>query len=809
VQEALLSYPKESFVPHGFRFLCFYITKKPPAALSQLCMTRIRQHYWSFTQKRLVRTYPIAFHALGRLFSQITTDIVSSDILSTDSILESLRLCFDFYSRQSTLNQRPLTGPLLLLCPQQSLRIAINRHYELSQADVEALMDRTKSPVVMGRCIAYFAGPPPDAIRARIDTIVRAGPPHRKLALVIVRAIAATDRAAAVAAAERFLAELPAGPRNELAVKLFPLEALGMRDALLRQFPFLGLDAAPEDALRWFAGHPIAQWPLHAGKEFAKDAFAFLARAPGRIRLGDVEDLDLRICILILKNKDVFAAADVRRLFAEKGGSAKLRKLRVVHKIKPFRQIAPIQGIPLAPTAAPSLRKGVVLDSAPLIASFLAHSPVVIGQAIFNKIVQNYPSLADAARKYAERCGLKIAAKPPDVDIQSMMAKFCVKGKFLREICRTAESGPQIEILRMLLFQQLARLSSPKKWFYFLRFIRLSLVVDDKKSDGYRRNTREWMKDILAASPPESESVVTELCRLLQALFPADALRQYADQHPILGFNLYRTFQEGDSFTEVPSLILDIVAHHTQYPYTDVIRLLDDRKGIVLSVPVMAETVITFLMENPTYLLHPETYLPALVDPMSAIFVAAAPFTVQLFSQCPSSLPNFEFAITAIRVGNYSASAAVPISAAYYQAMAKASASPDLARRLQMQGVLQLTELFLLNPSAASCKALSEAVADTLKFFDSVSLLLGRLFAIDSRFVWLLALTNRYLAVAGDAQRSKFIAQLGDKGDLVPKSRKIAMLKLTQRRKQEAFALGLAETDDDTVIDRVTRELRS
>jgi hypothetical protein len=351
-------------------------------------------------------------------------------------------------------------------------------------------------------------------------------------------------------------------------------------------------------------------------------------------------------------------------------------------------------------------------------------------------------------------------------------------------------------------------MSSPKKWFYFLRFIRMSLVLDDKKADGYRRNTREWMKHILAAPRPESESVAKELCRLLQALFPADALRQYADQHPELASHLYRAFQEGDYFTEVPSLILDIVAHHTQYPKDRVARLLDDRKCLTLSVPVLAETVINFLMENPASLLHPETYLPALVDPSSALFVAATPFTVQLFSQCANSLPAFEFAITAIRVGNYSVSAAVPISAAYYRAMAKASTSPDLARRLQMQGVLQLTELLLLNPTAVSCKALSDAVVDTLKFFDSVSLLLGRLVAIDSGFVWLLALTDRYLAAAGDS-RSKFIAQLSDKRDLAPKSRKMAMLSLAQRRKQEAFAFGLAETDDDTVLNRISRELRS
>jgi hypothetical protein len=162
------------------------------------------------------------------------------------------------------------------------------------------------------------------------------------------------------------------------------------------------------------------------------------------------------------------------------------------------------------------------------------------------------------------------------VDIQALVGTFCVKAKYLARLCKTAVSGPQIEILRMLMFQRLAELKSDMRWFDFLRFMRLSIVLDEKKAEGYKRNTREWLKDILAAFAQQSSTVVNELCRLLQFVIPADGIRQIADSYPRLAPALFRTFQEADYFTEVPSLILDVVRHADQYPNGDVTRLLDD-----------------------------------------------------------------------------------------------------------------------------------------------------------------------------------------------------------------------------------------
>jgi hypothetical protein len=72
----------------------------------------------------------------------------------------------------------------------------------------------------------------------------------------------------------------------------------------------------------------------------------------------------------------------------------------------------------------------------------------------------------------------------------------------------------------------------------------MTLVLDEKD---------EWFQDILAGFTVESDVVIGELSRLLQSVFPADVIFV---KKPINGILL---FQEANYFTEVPSLILDII----------------------------------------------------------------------------------------------------------------------------------------------------------------------------------------------------------------------------------------------------------
>jgi hypothetical protein len=215
--------------------------------------------------------------------------------------------------------------------------------------------------------------------------------------------------------------------------------------------------------------------------------------------------------------------------------------------------------------------------------------------------------------------------------------------------------------------------------------------------------------------------------------------------------------------------------------------------------------VTSFLTENPSFVAKPDSYLPSLLDPSSALFAPAADFTAHLFKSCEGSLATFERAISRIRVDGYAVLSAAPLSSAYYRSLAKESTVGDSAQRLKIQELLELTEFFILNPNAAASRALAERLRGAARLLDPVGLLLGKLLAMDSRFVWAVVLAHRFLAGADDAFRArvrKRVARL----EVAPKSRKVAMERIARGKWEQAFAFALAETDDGSVLARIEAE---
>jgi hypothetical protein len=246
------------------------------------------------------------------------------------------------------------------------------------------------------------------------------------------------------------------------------------------------------------------------------------------------------------------------------------------------------------------------------------------------------------------------------------MTSFLMKAKFLSELCRTAKSGAEIEMVRILLFQQLAAVKSTKRWFYFLRFFRLRLIVGESKVEVYRQNTAEWMTDIFAVFTPQSDAVVNELCRLVQSVFSVEVLRQKAEQYPHLASILFRSFQEGDYYAKVPALVLEVVAHHAQHLRHEVTKLLEDRRDLILSNSGVAREVMNFLSRDPTILAKTDLYLSALFGASSPIFVVGAQLAIQLIAHCSTSLCSSESAIPHIRINGYSLVQTMSVSSAYY-----------------------------------------------------------------------------------------------------------------------------------------------
>jgi hypothetical protein len=354
----------------------------------------------------------------------------------------------------------------------------------------------------------------------------------------------------------------------------------------------------------------------------------------------------------------------------------------------------------------------------------------------------------------------------------------------------------------MLMFQQLSSLKSAKRWFYFLRFLRLSAVLDDSKTEAYRRNTAEWMKDIFSVFTVQSDAAINELCRLMQFVFSVDGLRQYPTLMPIL----FRSFQEGDYFTEVPSLILEVTRHHAQYSKHDVTKLLEERRSIVLSDFVLAESVFNFLNHNPGFLTKVDPYLSSILDCTSPLFAIGWQLATQLIPLCSSSLRSYDTLIAHIRISGYSLPSAIPVSSAYFRAMMRAFAAHESPHRFEVQELGQLTELFLTNPSISNWRLFAQALADSSEYCDSLRLLVERLVGTGHGFIFVLLISNQHFTTSADFEQARFVSLLADTGGIHPKSRKVALLRASERKIDDAFWAALAETDDDAVLAQIAHK---
>jgi hypothetical protein len=485
-----------------------------------------------------------------------------------------------------------------------------------------------------------------------------------------------------------------------------------------------------------------------------------------------------------------------------------LMKMQMPNKFAEFQPLPPLVGISKEVSATPFLRRRVEVDSVALIRSFLHFSRVKIPQEQFDELYAKHPKLAAQFEKYAIRHNLKCPVRTLEMNIAKVVDHFSMKAKYLRELCRLSKGTKpaDFEVLRMLMMQRLGELKSDRRWWYFLRFLRSTLGTVHDRVEVYKENTANWMVDILTAFDRVSDVIIHEFCSLLAYLFPVDFITRTGEERPEFGFVLFRTIQEGDYFTEVPSLILEIIRHPKQCSRQDVVRLLDDRRGTVLSDFILAAEVFRFLKESPEFLSKPEGYLAAILDASSPLFAIGANVAPDIFARAPSALQSCQPAIEMLPITGWSLSSAMEVSSAFYHAVAKAFEASESAHRFEVQELRQLADLFLLNPSPDTGLHMATALIEASELVDSVAgVLLGSLVGIGHGFVFVLQVANQYFKGAVETEQERVVSLIGEAENITPKSRKLALIHMTQRKLDLAFLFALAETDDQAVLEAIEK----
>jgi hypothetical protein len=66
-----------------------------------------------------------------------------------------------------------------------------------------------------------------------------------------------------------------------------------------------------------------------------------------------------------------------------------------------------------------------------------------------------------------------------------------------------------------------------------------------------------------------------------------------------------------------------------------------------------------------------------------------------------------------------------------------------------------------------------------------------------------LQVANQYFKGAVEMEQERVVTLIGEAEDITPKSRRLALIEMTQRNLERAFVLALAETDDDAVLEAI------
>jgi hypothetical protein len=339
----------------------------------------------------------------------------------------------------------------------------------------------------------------------------------------------------------------------------------------------------------------------------------------------------------------------------------------------------------------------------------------------------------------------------------------------------------------MFLIQNSARLTSPKRWFYFLRFLRIAM--EPNANSKLLTNTVERLTRILDGFSFESDIVVNELRKLLRFVLPPEEIE---DDFPISS--------AGDEFhwTELPFHLIDICRRPTYYNKSKIIRMLEERRHFIFANFLVAEEMMNFLTHNPRYITKPEEYLQIVLNPMSPLYVSGYPFLKVLLSlPLGKDAQNVIHELPALGAPVVHS---MKVCSRFYRSLGNTTVTPRQVKRL--------LDIFLAFPSVGGAVMLARAFIRA-EFTDVVALILGNLSVAVLQFYLVYLLAAKFYNDIERNDKGRFQEALGRVMAVLPKlSRAVALSRLIEGRVDAGFALSLAETDDHGLLAQIEGQLK-
>jgi hypothetical protein len=343
------------------------------------------------------------------------------------------------------------------------------------------------------------------------------------------------------------------------------------------------------------------------------------------------------------------------------------------------------------------------------------------------------------------------------------------------------------------LITRASKFGNPTRWFYFLRLLRLALLVPGRE-EALRHDTAQHLDELLPLFFITSDAVVREMRLLLKSICSSDDLNRTRTKYP--QFRTSSTFLN----VEVPSYLIEILRKPAIATMPEVLAHIDQNRKELLQICFVDVAVIALLTRNRSLISHPEEYLACFLTTRFPFFEQVIPLIPIMVAQASWHLRALEGAVSALADHCLFLPSALPVLSIVYHALLNGSIEAELNEFEIVQGI------FIADQNVENVRHFATELRTATPFVDVRTILQKFFLTRENRFVAMFVVIVVFLQDWTVHQRRKIVDLLIRRASSLPLlSRKACMIHFGNQRIDNAFLCALAETDDEAAIGEIFR----
>ncbi|OHS96618.1 hypothetical protein TRFO_37160 [Tritrichomonas foetus] len=393
---------------------------------------------------------------------------------------------------------------------------------------------------------------------------------------------------------------------------------------------------------------------------------------------------------------------------------------------------------------------------------------------------------------------------------------FAITSSFLRNLCIIAfKNTVDMSLFRMKLIERIAEIKKPKQFFYFLRFLRINVLVQQNPREmmAVKKNTMENFPAVIERMKDYWEDyVVYEFMKLSTQVFTvADQQTIASSKCPQMAIIVPSHIISKRRLMRIPSRISLVINTAVQLPPEIVTNFFSKNYARILTTPIIADLGIDFLVLHSKFITSSTTatnYVQYIFDTKSPLYTHSEAILPILFTRCGQHVEQFQATVEKLPVCGYSPIFAIPLVSSLYKAIGDLhSAEKNAQKQFGIKEVRTAQAIYQTCPSILTALKLSQTLIDSLINIDTLALLFGKLVPFEGEFLGIFAIAVKYYKAFDDREQKRF-------ADQVKRFSENAIIKSRARSLQlfvedpvnnldVAFALACLETSDEAKIEEI------